>query len=85
MKLLECYVDTKMIGELTWLGLSTISRLLAVVSALSLGEQRSFTGFVLGDLVLCVLFAVLALAVRASVACVSASYRGVVAGGGKYL
>lgn len=51
-----------------WLGLTTVSRLLAVVSALSLGEQRGFTSLVLGDLMLCMLLAVFALAVRASVA-----------------
>lgn len=60
-----------------WLGLTTISRLLAVVSAFSLGEQRSFSGFVLRDLVLSMLLAVFSLAVRASVR-ESASYHSVV-------
>jgi hypothetical protein len=45
------------------LGLTTITRLLAVVTALSLGEQRGLAGLVLGDLVLGVLAALLALAV----------------------
>lgn len=68
-----------------YLGLSTVSGLLAVVSALSLGEQRSFTGLVLCDLVLRMLFAILSFAVCASVACVSASYRVVVrCGSGKF-
>ena len=34
------------------LGLTTITTLLAVITTLSLGEQRSFSGLVLGDLVL---------------------------------
>ena len=45
------------------LGLTTITRLLAVVTSLSLSEQRSLAGLVLGDLVLGVLAAILALAV----------------------
>ena len=44
-------------------GLTTITALLTVVSSLSLGEQRSLTSLVLGDLVLGVLAALLALAV----------------------
>lgn len=45
------------------LGLTTITRLLAVVTSLSLSEQRGLASLVLGDLVLGVLAAVLALAV----------------------
>jgi len=48
------------------LRLTSVSGLLAVVSALSLREQRGFAGFVLGDFVLGVLLAVLALAVGAA-------------------
>jgi hypothetical protein len=43
--------------------LTTVTGLLAVVSALSLGEQRGLASLVLGDLVLGVLAALLALAV----------------------
>lgn len=45
------------------LGLTTITGLLAVVTTLSLGEKRSLTSLVLGDLVLGVLAALSALAV----------------------
>lgn len=45
------------------LGLTTITRLLAVVTSLTLGKQRSLAGLVLSDLVLGVLAAILALAV----------------------
>ena len=45
------------------LGLTTITALLAIITTLSLGEQRSLAGIVLGDLVLGVLAALLALAV----------------------
>jgi hypothetical protein len=45
------------------LGLTTITGLLAVVSSLTLGEQRGLASLVLGDLVLGVLAALLALAV----------------------
>lgn len=45
------------------LGLTTVTGLLAVVTALSLGEERGLAGLVLGDLVLGVLAALLALAV----------------------
>lgn len=45
------------------LGLTTVTGLLAVVSALSLGKQRGFAGLVLSHLVLGVLAALLALAV----------------------
>lgn len=45
------------------LGLTTITGLLAVVSALSLGEKRGLASLVLSDLVLGVLLALLALAV----------------------
>lgn len=45
------------------LGLTTVTGLLAVVSSLSLGEERGLASLVLGDLVLGVLAAVLALAV----------------------
>ena len=48
------------------LGLTTITGLLTVVSALSLGEQRGLASLVLGDLVLGVLAALLALAVGVS-------------------
>jgi hypothetical protein len=48
------------------LGLTTITGLLAVVTALSLSEQRGLAGLVLGDLVLGVLSALLALAVGVS-------------------
>lgn len=44
------------------LGLTTISGLLAVVTTLSLGEKRGLASLVLGDLVLGVLAALLALA-----------------------
>jgi hypothetical protein len=45
------------------LGLTSVTGLLTVVTALTLGEQRSLASLVLGDLVLGVLLAVLALAV----------------------
>jgi len=45
------------------LGLTSVTGLLAVITTLSLGEKRSFSCLVLGDLVLGVLLAVLALAV----------------------
>jgi hypothetical protein len=45
------------------LGLTTITGLLAVITALSLSEQRGLASLVLGDLVLGVLAALLALAV----------------------
>jgi len=45
------------------LGLTSVTRLLAVITTLSLSEQRSFPSLVLGDLVLGVLLARLALAV----------------------
>jgi hypothetical protein len=45
------------------LGLTTITGLLAVISALTLSEQGGLASFVLGDLVLGVLAALLALAV----------------------
>lgn len=48
------------------LGLTTITALLSVVTALTLGEQRGLASFVLGDLVLGVLAALLALAVGVS-------------------
>lgn len=48
------------------LGLTTITALLSVVTSLSLGEQRGLTSLVLGDLVLGVLAALLALAVGVS-------------------
>lgn len=48
------------------LGLTTITGLLAVVSALSLGEERGLACLVLRDLVLGVLAALLALAVGVS-------------------
>lgn len=48
------------------LSLTTITTLLAIITTLSLGEERSFSGLVLGDLVLGVLLAVLALAVGSS-------------------
>lgn len=48
------------------LGLTTVTGLLTVVSSLTLGEQGSLTGLVLGDLVLGVLLAVLTLAVGLS-------------------
>lgn len=48
------------------LGLTTITALLSVVTALSLGEQRGLTSLVLGHLVLGVLAALLALAVGVS-------------------
>lgn len=44
------------------LGLTTVTALLAVVTALSLSEGRSLAGLVLGDLVELVLAALLALA-----------------------
>jgi hypothetical protein len=43
--------------------LTTVTRLFAIVTTLSLGEQRGFTGLVLSDLVLGVLLALAALAV----------------------
>ena len=46
------------------LGLTTITGLLAVITTLSLGEKRGLASLVLGDLVLGVLAALLALAVR---------------------
>jgi hypothetical protein len=48
------------------LGLTTVTGLLAVVSALSLGEEGGLAGLVLRDLVLGVLAALLALAVGVS-------------------
>lgn len=45
------------------LGLTTVTALLAVVTALTLGEEGSLAGLVLGHLVLGVLAALLALAV----------------------
>lgn len=48
------------------LGLTTITALLSVVTALTLGEQRGLASLVLGDLVLGVLAALLALAVGVS-------------------
>lgn len=48
------------------LGLTTITSLLTVVSSLTLGIEGSLTGLVLGDLVLSVLSALLALAVGSS-------------------
>jgi hypothetical protein len=45
------------------LGLTTVTGLLAVVSSLTLGEQGGLSSLVLGDLVLGVLAALLALAV----------------------
>lgn len=45
------------------LGLTTVTGLLAVITTLSLGEKRGLAGLVLGDLVLGVLAALLALAV----------------------
>jgi hypothetical protein len=48
------------------LGLTTITGLFTIVTTLSLGEQRSLSGLVLGDLVLGVLLARLALAVGLS-------------------
>jgi hypothetical protein len=45
------------------LGLTTVTGLLAVVTTLSLSEERSFSSLVLGNLVLGVLLARLALAV----------------------
>lgn len=48
------------------LGLTTITALLSVVTALSLGEQRGLTSLVLRHLVLGVLAALLALAVGVS-------------------
>jgi hypothetical protein len=48
------------------LGLTTVTALLSVVTALTLGEQRGLASLVLGDLVLCVLAALLALAVGVS-------------------
>lgn len=48
------------------LGLTTITGLLAVVSALSLGEEGGLAGLVLGHLVLGVLLALPALAVGVS-------------------
>lgn len=48
------------------LGLTTVTGLLTVVTALTLSEQRGLTSLVLGDLVLGVLAALLALAVGVS-------------------
>lgn len=48
------------------LGLTTITALLSVVTALTLGEQRGLASLVLGNLVLGVLAALLALAVGVS-------------------
>lgn len=48
------------------LGLTTVTGLLPVVSSLTLSEQGSLTSLVLGDLVLSVLLALLALAVGLS-------------------
>lgn len=48
------------------LGLTTVTSLLTVVSSLTLGIEGSLTGLVLGDLVLSVLSALLALAVGSS-------------------
>jgi hypothetical protein len=45
------------------LGLTSVTGLLAVITTLTLGEQRGLSCLVLGDLVLGVLLAVLALAV----------------------
>jgi hypothetical protein len=49
-----------------WLGLTTVTGLLTVVTTLTLGEKRSFTSLVLGDLVLGVLSALLTLTVGSS-------------------
>lgn len=49
-----------------WLGLTTETRLLTVVSSLTLGEQGSLTSLVLGNLVLGVLLAQLTLTVSLS-------------------
>lgn len=49
-----------------WLRLTTVTALLSVVTALTLGEQRGLASLVLGDLVLGVLAALLALAVSVS-------------------
>ena len=46
------------------LGLTTITRLLTVITTLSLGGETVFTLFVLGNLVQCMLLAFLVLAVR---------------------
>ena len=48
------------------LGLTTVTGLFTVVTTLSLGEQGGLAGLVLGDLVLGVLAALLALAVGVS-------------------
>ncbi len=48
------------------LGLTTVTALLAIVTALSLGEERGLASLVLGDLVLGVLAALPALAVGVS-------------------
>lgn len=48
------------------LGLTTITALLAIITTLSLGEQRCLSGLVLCDLVLGVLLAVPALAIGSS-------------------
>ena len=45
------------------LGLSSVTGLLSIVTTLSLGEERGLSSLVLGDLVLGVLLASLALAV----------------------
>lgn len=44
------------------LGLTSVTGLLTVITTLSLSEEGSFSGFVLGNLVLSVLLALLALA-----------------------
>lgn len=49
-----------------WLGLTTVSLLLSVVTSLSLGKEGVATLLVLGDFVLSVLAALLAFAVRLS-------------------
>lgn len=49
-----------------WLGLTTVTGLLTVVTTLTLGEKRSLTSLVLGDLVLGVLSALLTLTVGSS-------------------
>jgi purine-cytosine permease-like protein len=46
------------------LGLTTVTGLLTVVTTLTLSEQRGLAGLVLGDLVLGVLAALLALAYK---------------------
>lgn len=49
-----------------WLGLTTETRLLTVISSLTLSVQRGLTSFVLGNLVLGVLTALLILTVSLS-------------------